>query len=195
MIERRRYMGLTALPYDYEVEYLESTGTQWIDTGFLHFNVQKFGIKYYNIGNGIPGYGNAMGCRTSSGRDELQVSNYNSGVVSVGVRNVACGNVANQINEVVYNGGNTVTVNGTTKTIKVGTLLRQNSVVLFGIREQGNVVQLQAGKIYYAWLEGNGYKVDLIPVRVGQVGYMYDKVSGQLFGNSGTGDFILGPEV
>ena len=36
---------------------------------------------------------------------------------------------------------------------------------------------------------------DLIPVRVGKVGYMYDKVSGQLFGNSGTGEFILGPDV
>ena len=36
---------------------------------------------------------------------------------------------------------------------------------------------------------------DLIPVRVGNVGYMYDKVSGQLFGNSGTGNFILGPDV
>ena len=37
--------------------------------------------------------------------------------------------------------------------------------------------------------------LDLIPVRVGQVGYMYDKVSGQLFGNSGTGNFILGNDI
>jgi hypothetical protein len=33
-----------------------------------------------------------------------------------------------------------------------------------------------------------------IPVRVGTTGYMYDKVSGQLFGNVGTGDFILGAD-
>ena len=33
---------------------------------------------------------------------------------------------------------------------------------------------------------------DFVPVRVGTTGYMYDKVSGQLFGNAGTGDFILG---
>jgi hypothetical protein len=37
-------------------------------------------------------------------------------------------------------------------------------------------------------------KLDLIPVRVGNVGYMYDKVSGKLFGNVGTGSFILGPD-
>jgi hypothetical protein len=35
---------------------------------------------------------------------------------------------------------------------------------------------------------------DLIPVRVGTTGYLYDKVSGQLFGNNGTGSFILGPD-
>lgn len=36
---------------------------------------------------------------------------------------------------------------------------------------------------------------DLIPVRVGAVGYMFDKISRQLFGNNGTGDFILGPDI
>ena len=37
--------------------------------------------------------------------------------------------------------------------------------------------------------------MDLVPVRIGSTGYMYDKVSGNLFGNSGTGSFILGPDV
>ena len=36
---------------------------------------------------------------------------------------------------------------------------------------------------------------DMIPVRVGTVGYMYDKVSGQLFGNSGTGAFLYGLDI
>jgi hypothetical protein len=36
---------------------------------------------------------------------------------------------------------------------------------------------------------------DFVPVRVGVVGYMYDKVSKQLFENVGTGQFILGPNV
>jgi hypothetical protein len=55
---------------------------------------------------------------------------------------------------------------------------------------------LDIGRIYYLKvLNGNQPVFDAIPVRVGQVGYMYDKVSGQLFGNAGTGDFILGPDV
>ena len=35
----------------------------------------------------------------------------------------------------------------------------------------------------------------MIPVRVGQVGYMYDKVSRELFGNQGSGNFTLGNDV
>ena len=37
--------------------------------------------------------------------------------------------------------------------------------------------------------------LDFIPVRKGTVGYLYDRVSGKLFGNAGTGDFVLGPDV
>ena len=43
--------------------------------------------------------------------------------------------------------------------------------------------------------KGDELILDLIPVRVGSVGYMYDRVSGTLFDNIGTGDFIVGPDV
>lgn len=36
---------------------------------------------------------------------------------------------------------------------------------------------------------------DFIPVRIGTTGYMYDTISGELFGNAGTGDFTLGPDI
>lgn len=36
---------------------------------------------------------------------------------------------------------------------------------------------------------------DFIPVRIGTTGYMYDKVSRQLFANAGTGRFVLGNDV
>lgn len=35
--------------------------------------------------------------------------------------------------------------------------------------------------------------MDLIPVRIGTTGYMYDKISGQLL--AGTGEFILGQDI
>ena len=41
---------------------------------------------------------------------------------------------------------------------------------------------------------GDNHVRDFIPVRKDGVGYMYDKISGQLFGNAGTGAFVIGPD-
>jgi hypothetical protein len=60
----------------------------------------------------------------------------------------------------------------------------------------GTIGNYSKAKVYYCKIWNGGNLVfDAIPVRVGQVGYMYDRVSGQLFGNSGSGDFVLGNDV
>lgn len=48
---------------------------------------------------------------------------------------------------------------------------------------------------YFKWSKGNETLRDFIPVRVGDEGFMYDRVSGKLFGNVGDGKFILGPDL
>jgi hypothetical protein len=63
----------------------------------------------------------------------------------------------------------------------------------FNYNGEGSTWRPAKMKLYSCKITDNGTVVrDFIPVRVGQTGYMYDKVSGQLFGNSGTGSFILG---
>ena len=50
----------------------------------------------------------------------------------------------------------------------------------------------------FGWVKikaGNVTLYDLIPVRVGTTGFMYDKISKQLFGNNGSGNIILGPDL
>lgn len=47
----------------------------------------------------------------------------------------------------------------------------------------------------FKWVKSGITIFDLTPVRIENEGYMYDKVSGKLFGNSGTGKFILGPDI
>ena len=69
-----------------------------------------------------------------------------------------------------------------------------NPLYLFG-RSGGSITSFLCDigrtKIYM-----NGVLVrDFIPVRNNGVGYMYDKVSNQFFGNSGTGSFTIGPDV
>jgi len=50
---------------------------------------------------------------------------------------------------------------------------------------------------YYAFTISSGGVVthDLIPVRLGNTGYIYDRITNKRFGNAGTGDFVLGPDV
>ena len=53
-----------------------------------------------------------------------------------------------------------------------------------------------SGRLYSFRIDKAGMKVlDLIPVRIGDEGYMYDRISGNLFGNQGSGKFILGPDI
>ena len=51
-------------------------------------------------------------------------------------------------------------------------------------------------KLYsFTLSENNTQIMDMIPVCVGTTGYMYDKVSKTLFGNAGTGNFVLGSDI
>ena len=51
-------------------------------------------------------------------------------------------------------------------------------------------------RCYLFWIRKNGeYLRYMMPVRVGTTGYMYDGVSGRLFGSIGTDDFNIGADV
>lgn len=77
--------------------------------------------------------------------------------------------------------------NKTVVPIVVGALLRNGQAGVYNSAQQ---------KIIWIKIEVNGViTFDAIPVRVAQVGYMYDKISGNLFGNDGTGSFVLGNDV
>lgn len=73
-----------------------------------------------------------------------------------------------------------------------------SSMLLFAIRRGSTIIKPSVNcriLVYSLKIEDDDNVIlDMIPVRVGQIGYMYDKVSGQLFGNSGTSNFILGPD-
>ena len=50
LLNRRRYMGgAKGLPYDAEVEYLESTGTAYIDTGITPTLSYSVEMEFYLV--------------------------------------------------------------------------------------------------------------------------------------------------
>lgn len=53
-----------------------------------------------------------------------------------------------------------------------------------------------SGRFYACQIwDGQTLVRDFVPCRIGTTGYLYDRVSQTLFGNIGTGDFTLGPDV
>lgn len=188
------------LPYDAEVEYLESTGTQWIDTGVHPATGDEvqfaglFGTSPSSVGRQFfasDGYSAVTHyCEINGSNQFGGYGGYISQTLVRGTLYVASATITSS--SAKYD----IDVGGTTYTATSTYAASQNwryALVLFRINSQfnGNGVRIGACKIYV-----NGVLVrDYIPVRVGQVGYLYDRVSGQLFGNAGTGAFVLGPDV
>lgn len=68
---------------------------------------------------------------------------------------------------------------------------------IFGVNSAGTINKAESAfKLRSFVLKISGIVVrDMIPVRIGSVGYMYDKVFGELFGNEGGGAFTFGNDV
>lgn len=200
--------GGAKLPYDAEVEYLESTGKQWIDTGVIPNNNIGFVIDFAYVGNGGT-YGRVWGTQKDgySGAITIRRQNANSGDIHTyntngrgGEIGIAFDNYKHSFS--INNPAGTVSADSTTITRGVTLSNGMTSTCwLFG----NNNVSSQLGK-----LRIYGYKCidhvsgkelqDMIPVRFANElgnaeGAMYDRVSKQLFRNQGTGAFLYGRDI
>lgn len=190
--------GSSSSQYDAEIGYLESTGGCIIDTGYIptgddiRIQTKVLYNGYVSGGQWIAWY-SAYSGETYNTYRIIRSRNTNNAVLfnngsragngNTTITNITIGDVYTiDLNRLQYD------INGIT-----GTLMN-----VVGTENTGSMTvfsELFKGRFYYFRISKNDVlKLDLIPVRVGQTGYMYDRVSGTLFGNSGTGDFILGPD-
>ena len=180
------------LPYDAEVEYLESTGTQWIDTGLLCSGSDEVVITVYistvdNSGRWIYfGAGGNARVWATSGTCRFGGEN------QVSIRNKT---IFESWNTIVLNETHVV-LNGETFNTSLGAF--QGTSNLTSLIFRGNEMPVSVApslKIAsFSWRRNGDLTLDFIPVRLGNIGYMYDRVSGEFFGNQGTGAFIIGPD-
>lgn len=198
--------GVTPLPYDAEIEYLRSTGTQYIDTGLYGDNALDYEVRVSIALVSSSTFYNVLGDRLSSSEKRFSLMLY--------ARNTNSSHVyfnSGDANEVKTSSQAGSTVSGWhtyskdasdvfMDSNKVGTLEQQtyttpNTIILFGARNSGSLSNMLTGNISYCKFSRGGVLLrDFIPVRIGTIGYMYDRVSGQLFGNAGTGAFTLGAD-
>lgn len=198
------------LPYDAEIEYLQSSGAQYIDTGISPSTNFECEIKAEYINNQL-GYDTLLGSFTNANAYGVALAirangnsggGRNSGYIQFGKD----GRGSLAISEIstlglhtyktsVKNGSISISVDGTTTSSAFGGGNPSSlSMYMFARhRQDTGVGNYSKAKVYYCKIWNGGNLVfDAIPVRVGQIGYMYDRVSGQLFENLGSGSFTLG---
>lgn len=191
------------LPYDAEVEYIESTGTQYVDTGVRDIAPASLKIVMKRRGWPTCAYtsqnnanGTWLGFQLVGTTFRVYKQNYNNKI------NTTVDPSAPPTSTVVWDGATGFYENGvqlSSFTAALGnTSISGRPVILFGDYDlTNNVVRIGANTCAIFSCDiysGSTLVRDFVPVRVGTAGYLFDRVSGQLFGNAGTGDFVLGPD-
>lgn len=197
-------------PYARRVEYLESTGTQWIDTGMFATSEDKIIIEFrsnnqdsavsvfggrnsVNENNVIVGTG-SVGNMTAYFSDGSGMTDYgaNPGQLSPIARMIA---TLSKTERSIYNvdDGNYNSIN----TLVMPAVFTGN-LTLYVFRANGNPYGTNwfIGRVYkIIWTRSSTPVRSFIPCRILDTGYLWDEVEGKFYGNQGTGDFVLGPDV
>lgn len=200
---RNALMTGKRLPYDAELEYLESTGTQYIDTGVVNAVDVDISCNFSCNASGTASRA-IFGAYGGNSSKQRMVSTYSGWNTTTAHIAVYLGGVS--FVYVTNNDINNITIAGdkcyfNESEIYSATNFAGSELTLW-LFASNNVVSTYypfTGRIYSCKIWKNGFLVlDLIPVRVGSgasaVGYMYDRVSKRLFGNAGSGAFVLGPD-
>ena len=192
------YQGESMI-YPTVVNYLESTGTQYITiTNFIpQGSGYEFGGKINVIGftstsSWITVWGTYVNEQSATYR---LIRSSNSDDTLLAHNNTVAGGGGQRLSytqgqdytfkfddtEYIW-GSDTFTNSGATGSTNTAQLQ------LFGRGSQG-----VRARIYNFYVKKDGVKIlDLVPVKVDGVGYMFDKLTHTLYGNLGTGDFIIG---
>ena len=195
------YLGLyIGMQY---IDYIESSGTQWIDTGYIpnnntrvkvkvqFKNVENYHTAVFGASNWVAGNGYRFFLWDSQVQCDYDQSNILGTTVAV-----------NDIIELDYN-KDTVSYskNGTTQTPLTFTFSEFTApfaMTLFGCRTEEGAPPPNFGEIrmYYCQIYDNDVLVhDFVPVADDtNSGALYDKVTQQIYYNSGTGEFACGPK-
>lgn len=199
------YYGSTLIwqniPYDSEVEYLQSDGNQYIDTGVIPDG--DTGI-YIKVDKSTTQNSRIVGCRNDSGDTRWVIgrnsnwycgygANYNNSYTLAFSTNNTAELMLNFLNNGYWRGYGD-SGNGREYLLPTLSFTPTYNIRLFGSIEPTN--SKFSGKLYAVKIsQGSNIIMDLIPVRKDGIGYMYDKISKQLFGNDGTGNFTYGSDI
>ena len=203
---------VTTKLYDAEVEYLLSDGNAYIDTGIKGANTIKIEAAITTLA-GFNGTTAIFGSRVANNNTQITLQFYLDQVGSgSNYWRWGYGNGYKTVNHNKTNGSFNLSNQSAARTMEItgdhnltasctaATFSNNLDIFLFGMNNGGTL----AGNGNTAFLCIKSFKIynmtellrDYVPVRYNSVGYLYDKVSGQLFGNANdTGSFTYGNDV
>ena len=200
-------MSVPDLPAGFtELEYLEGSGTQWINTGKSIYGwSSNVGVETRFVIPGSEGHASfkivVFGCRQASRVKNFEVSGYESGLVRWGTQHFPyCTlHMTNRGRDLVTDF--TLHDKKSTWLLETGETSTQTltedpewldiPIYLFALNQNGQLSQCSLDKIYFFRLfNGQELAQELIPVLdENGVPCMYDKISQGCLYNSGTGTF------
>ena len=186
------------LPSGYtELEYIESTGTQYVDTGFVP-NQDTRVVATFETENCNSNWRCVFGARTTTGNAQslgfyLSNTNVFSGFYgNSNNKSFTFSGISVSGKHTVDWNKNVVTLDGVTQTLTAQTYDSTCSLYICNVNTAGTLgAHPLQGKIYSCQIYDNGTLVrEFVPCRnpYGIVG-LYDLVNGQFYGNAGTGEF------
>lgn len=194
-------VGSIRLPSGYRrLDYIESTGTQYIDTGFIpnqdtriNLTTSPTSVAEANDGVGFIPYGagaaynnSAFECYTSASQYEFNFGSYNTFIGSPAVGQKL--QISHNKNQITLTAGNTQS----TATLTANTFTAPRNMILFGINRATPLKGLL--KLYSCQIYDNGTLIrDYVPCKnSSDESGLYDLVNQQFYSNAGTGTFVIG---
>ena len=200
---RNALMAGKRLPFDAEIAYLESTGTQYVDTG-IDGDSNTIAELTFAMTDSSRLDAGIFGARKAYRDDCFCILRVQASGGAFWMHYGDEGTSANYISTVI---GNTTdwhvarlakswSIDNSSGTAGNYTFTTPTTLKLFAADMSASSRWYAKCRVSLLRIYSNGVLVrDFIPVRKGTVGYLYDRVSGKLFGNAGTGDFVIGPDI
>ena len=191
--------GKSRLPDGYtELEYIESTGTQYIDTGFKPNQDTRVVAEMQYVTTPTT-HTFLFGCRTSTSSAYFALVYYYSSKVfrcDYNTKQIQVAGVPTDKLSIDFNKNN-FALNGATANHTYATFQSSANMTIFAVNTGGAVGSHATARLYSFKIYDNGTLIrDFVPCTntSGTVG-LYDMVNGIFYGNAGTGVFTAGVEV
>lgn len=197
----RYHLNANDLPEGYqEVEFIESTGTQYLNTGVAPKGTIGFETKFKTnntYSQAEPKYGSIFGGRDDSQLNEVQLTTYISAGVNYGTFRYANasheGNIElDAVNNIKYI-GNDYTTNKGTYQLARETFTSPYPMTIFAVNDGGEIKQFGLVRLYKLKIyDGESLIRDYVPcyrISDNVIG-LYDKVNNAFISNQGTGTFL-----